>query len=147
MEQVTEQPDAPAPVDGADDFAGLEREAAALEGAIQAANEPPPPAPTNNAQELRGALLMARMMVAPMFKWWPEFADTWSDQTIEGIAQGGGAVMDKHGWTFGGLMEEFGPYIALGVAVVPPSMVTWQAIKAQKAQANKPRGQGDARGG
>lgn len=88
------------------------------------------------ALELEQALVMARLMVAPMFKWWAGFADTWSDKTLQAIAAGGAAVMVKHGWTLNDLFSTYGPYIALGVATLPPTMVTYAAIKQQrKAQA------------
>ncbi|MDN3923339.1 hypothetical protein, partial [Roseateles violae] len=45
----------------------------------------------------------------------------------------GAAVMHKHGWTMGELMSSWGPYIALVGAVVPPSLVTYQAIKQRQA--------------
>lgn len=92
---------------------------------------------SSNASELLGALQMARMMVAPMFAWWPDFGQVWGDPTLQGIAQSGGAIMDKHGWTTGGLWGEFGPYAALAMATLPPAFVTVQAIKAQKAEAER----------
>lgn len=90
--------------------------------------------PTNTATELEGALTMARLMVAPMFAWWPEFGVTWNDSTIKGVADSGGAIMDRHGWSVGEMLGQFGPYIALIAAVGPASFVTWKAIKARESE-------------
>lgn len=91
--------------------------------------------PTNTAAELEGALTMARLMVEPMFAWWPEFKATWGDATIKAIADSGGAIMDRHGWSVGAVLGQWGPYIALIAAVGPPSFVTFQAIKAREKEA------------
>lgn len=132
------QDNAPAPA-APDAFAVLEGEAARLEGEAIAAATPPAPPDTTEEEiadasgELLAALQLARMMVAPMFRWWKEFGSTWDDKTLDAIAAGGAAVMQKHGWTFGGVMSEFGPYIALGAATIPPALVTYQAIQERKA--------------
>lgn len=128
--------DAPA-ADASQALASIEAEALALETAAAPAAPGVPaaaaaPAADNTAAELLGALQMARMMVAPMFQWWPAFGDTWSDAQLQGIAEGGALVMQRHGWTMGGVMGEFGPYLALAGATLPPSFVTYQAIKAHK---------------
>lgn len=91
--------------------------------------------PTNTAAELESALFLARQMVAPMFGWWPEFGRVWGDEAIKGIAVSGGAIMDRHGWSVGEMLGQFGPYIALLAAVGPPSFVTFQAIKAREKEA------------
>lgn len=91
--------------------------------------------PTNTAAELESALTMARLMVAPMFNWWPEFSATWSDSTVKAISESGGAIMDKHGWSVGAVLGQWGPYIALIAAVGPPAFVTFQAIKAREKEA------------
>lgn len=88
--------------------------------------------PTNTAAELESALTMARLMVAPMFNWWPEFGATWNDATVRAISESGGAIMDKHGWSVGAVLGQWGPYIALIAAVGPPAFVTFQAIKARE---------------
>jgi hypothetical protein len=88
----------------------------------------------DNAAELLGALEMARMMVAPMFSWWADFDRVWSDSTLKGIAQGGGAVMERHGWTMGGVLGEWGPYLALIGATAPPAFATYKAIQAHQVE-------------
>lgn len=93
--------------------------------------------PSNTAAELRGALEIVRSIATPMMSWWPEFSATWSDQALEAIAASGGAVMDRHGWSVGGVMGQWGPYIGLAAALGPPSFVTWQAIKARQHEPGK----------
>lgn len=100
----------------------------------QAAAVPVEVVPSNTADELLGVLTMARLMVAPMFAWWQEFGGVWNDATIKAIADGGGAVMDRHGWSVGEVLGQWGPYIALIGAVAPPSFVTYQAIKAREKE-------------
>lgn len=90
------------------------------------------------AQELFGALQMLRMMAAPMMGWWRDFGTVWSDQTLQGIAEGGAQVMERHGWTLGDAWGQFGPYIALIGAALPPSLVTWQAIQQHRAEQRRP---------
>lgn len=120
-------------------FEDLAQEAASLEGGPPV--EGSPEAAANQAQqhqqtstELMQALTMARMLVSPMFGWWQDFPRVWSDQTLQGIASGGAAVMLRHGWTMGDLFEKWGPYLALAMATIPPSAVTWQAIKQRQHQ-------------
>jgi hypothetical protein len=109
-------------------------QAQALEGtAGPAAGVQAAPA-VDNAAELLGALEMARLMVAPMFSWWADFDRVWSDSTLKGIAQGGGAVMERHGWTMGGVLGEWGPYLALIGATAPPAFATYQAIKLHQVE-------------
>ena len=83
--------------------------------------------------ELRDALGLARMMVAPMFAWWPDFGTCWSDAQLQTIASSGAAVMQRHGLSMGEVMTKWGPYVALGVATLPPSIATVQAVKARNA--------------
>lgn len=116
-----------------------ELETSALPAAQRPAAEPTPQQQAEDtAAELRGALEMARLMVAPMFGWWSEFGHVWSDATLQGIATGGAAVMQRHGWTMGEAFSQFGPYIALGGALLPPCIATHQAIKARREDLKRP---------
>lgn len=140
---VSRPADAPAAavdqVDEATSFADLAGEAALIDtgsaapGAAVATVAPDPVA--TQAKELLDVLTLARQIVAPMFAWWPDFAAVWSDPQLASVANGGALVMEKHGWTTGAMFQEFGPYIALGVATIPPAIATHQAIKARQAQA------------
>jgi hypothetical protein len=126
-------------VESGTDLADLSAQIDALEGAQEAGQAARQAAQTeqqvHSAQaELFGALQMARMMVAPMMGWWDQFPKVWSDETLQSIAEGGAMVMQRHGWTMGGVMGQFGPYIALGGATIPPALVTYQAIQHRKAE-------------
>lgn len=126
----------PAPVP---DLSAVEALAGTLEGAAdeqaQAQAQADEQATAQSeAAALLGALKLARVMVGPMFRWWPDFESVWSDQTLDGISEGAAAVMARHGWTVAGAMGELGPYIALIGATAPPAFVTYQAIQHRKAQ-------------
>jgi len=121
--------------EGDDVLEAIEREAAAIEGAAQAQAAPLPPAQTNTAAELRGALDMVRVMAAPAFADWPDFGTVWGDRTLEGIAQSGGAIMDRHGWTMGEFLGQWGPYIGLFAAVGPAGLATYQHLKIKRLKA------------
>lgn len=98
-------------------------------------------AAAQNAAELMGALSMAKMMVKPMFHWWPDFEKVWSDEQIGAISESGGVIFERHGWSVGGILSEYGPYIGLIAATAPPCVATYGAIKAHKtAQALAAKG-------
>ena len=134
MDQVTEEQ--------AGASAGLDAvlaEAEALESGAAAKVEQAQEAQAASEQEqaraeLREALGMLRMMAAPAMDWWPMFAKVWSDQQLDAISAAGAAVMMRHGWTMGELMGQWGPYLALVGAVLPPSLVTYQAIRQHREE-------------
>lgn len=147
MSGAPEETTEAAPVAGFEDLAA---EASSLEGGPPV--EGTPEAAASQAQqhqqtsaELLQALTMARMLVQPMFGWWPDFIRVWGDPTLKGIADGGAAVMQRHGWTMGDLFEKWGPYLALAMATIPPSAVTWQAIKQRQHQLQQQQQHGQAR--
>lgn len=135
---VTKKQAAPAdaPADDAISFADLASEAAMVDGSVTTTPGAAVAAPVDPTQqaagELKDVLLIARNIVAPTFGWWPEFGLVWSDAQIASVAAGAAAVMEKHGWTTGDLFAQWGPYIALGVATVPPAIATRQAFQARK---------------
>lgn len=136
-EQVTDAAEQPAPA--GDPFAGLSEQASMIE-AGQAPGAPAVAAPADTtADELLGALSMARLILAPGFAWWPEFGTVWGDATLRGIADGGAAVMQKHGWTMGDVFTEWGPYFALIGATAPPAFATYQAMMQRKEEARRER--------
>lgn len=116
-------------------LADLQAQADAVDGPAPGTEQPgaTPAVVADPAAELLGALTMARMLVQPMFDWWPRFPEVWSDSTLTGISQAGAQVMARHGWTMGDLLGQWGPYIALAGATAPPCWVTWKAIQAQQA--------------
>jgi len=133
LDQVNDE-QSPAPSPGLD---ALAAQAAAIEGAAAPAAAPGQAvdAPKlSTADELLSALTMARMIVSPGFGWWPEFGQVWGDGTLRGIADAGAEVMQRHGVTMGEMWSQWGPYIALAGATLPPSLVTYQAITERKAE-------------
>lgn len=120
-------------------FEDLAAEAQLLSGG-PAPGAAPGPSPAEQAAgtaaELLQALQMARMLVAPMFRWMPDFPQVWGDSTLQGISQAGAAVMQRHGWTLGEFWEKWGPYVALAMSTAPPCFVTYQAIKTEAARRN-----------
>lgn len=126
------------------DYRDLEAQAGAIEGQAGAVPGGPPLAPAEDpakreARELLGALTLARVLVAPMFRWWPEFPQVWCDQTLQGISDSGAAVMVRQGWTMAEVFEKWGPYIGLAMATAPPCVATYQAIQLQKAYIEQQR--------
>jgi len=138
-----------APADGSGPavagFEDLAHEAELLDGAAPGGAAPGAAAAAqvaDTAAELLQALQMARLLVAPMFRWMPDFHQVWADSTLHGISTAGAAVMQRHGWTLGEFWEKWGPYVALAMSTAPPCFVTYGAIKAEtarrKAEAAKP---------
>jgi hypothetical protein len=125
---------------GAADLPGLdhlERQAAAIE---QGATAQQAEAEQRQAEQQAGAaaaellavLQLCRTIVAPAMTWWPEYGRTWSDPQLSAIAHAGADVMQRHGLSMGELLSTWGPYIALIGAALPPSLVTYAAIKARR---------------
>ncbi len=112
----------------------LEAQAQALEGAAAPTANVPQVAASDPAAELFSALQLVRMMAAPMMRWWADYLTVWSDDALRGIAQAGAQVMERHGWTMGEAWNRFGPYVALIGAALPPSLLTWQAIKLRQLE-------------
>ena len=96
-----------------------------------------------NADQIKGALMLAKVMLSPAFAWWDKFDDTWSEPQIASIGQAAGAVCDLHGWNAGDALGKWAPYIALGVCTAPPVMATVQAVKAAKKAAAEAEGRPD----
>ncbi len=138
-----DQAEGPAPAVAG--FEDLAQEAQLLSGGPApgaAAGPSPAEQMADTAGELLQALQMARMLVAPMFRWMPDFHQVWADSTLQGISQAGAAVMQRHGWTLGEFWDKWGPYVALGMSTAPPCFVTYQAIQSEstrrKAEAARP---------
>jgi hypothetical protein len=130
----------PEPLGG--DFGSLLTDVDALEGAHQLKAEERQAAQAANAVEqaageLLGALQMVRTMASPLMAWWPEFGQVWNDDALGAIAASGAEIMHRHGWTLGEAWGQFGPYIALIGAALPPSLVTWQAVQQRRADARR----------
>ena len=135
----TEDDTTPSSTENAD-FAALVEQAAEIEGAQQQAQEQRQEVQAASelqqmAKELADALRMVRMMAAPLMRWWPEFMEVWSDQVLQGLADNGAEIMRRNGWTMGEAWNALGPYIGLLGALLPPSLLTWQAIQARRERA------------
>jgi hypothetical protein len=89
--------------------------------------------------QLRAALGMAKMAARPKLKWWADFEECWSDAQLDAIADAGAQIMHMHGLSMGDLMNRWGPYIALIVAVGGPGLATYAAIQDRREQLAKPR--------
>lgn len=115
-------------IEGAQEQAQSAQQAQAQAGQLEA-----------STQALREALGMARMIAKPALSWWDDYEACWSDRQLDAISAAGAAVMLRHGVTMGELFEQYGPYIALLGATVPPGLATYSAIKARKAEQARPR--------
>lgn len=136
---------AQAPEGAGPDLSHLIAEAEGIEGqqeAAQAAQQQAAEAGQleSSTQALREALGMARMIAKPALAWWEDYEACWSDKQLDAISAAGAAVMLRHGVTMGELFEQYGPYIALLGATVPPGLATYSAVKARKAELSRPRG-------
>lgn len=89
---------------------------------------------------LAGEIEDALDMAAPFAEagmWWlkPEqFKALWGKETRKKIAAAAAAVMLKHGWSLGAVLEKYAPYIALGMAIAPSTVATVQLYKQAKAE-------------
>lgn len=111
-------------------------EALDLEGLAGAARGAAALPAVSTADELREALDLARTIGKAAFSDWPAYGvSVWSDPQLAAIAQHGGAIMDRNGWTMGELWSTWGPYIGLLGALAPPSLATYAHIKQQRAEA------------
>lgn len=144
LNELNQEPEAGAAPAGMDALDVLAHQAEALEGSTTGPQEEAQAAQelaevTTAAAELLAALEMLRLMAAPLMDWWPLFEKVWSDRQLQAISTAGAAVMQRQGWTMGELMAQWGPYIALVGAVLPPSLVTYQAVKQRQEEAQKPQ--------
>lgn len=140
MAEKTTKPDtAKGPEVGAD-LDALAQQAAALEGQQQqqkadsakAGNEDKA---TGIAEDLFQSLVMAREAggAACTFMTEEKFNATWSDARLKNIASAAAAIMVKHGWTMGDVLEKYAPYIALVVALWKPAIETFKALRDARA--------------
>lgn len=138
---VTYVQEKPAASDSLDVLAALEREAAGNQQA-QAAEQQQSQAKAEQQQadtlaaDLLAALNMAAAVAEPGM-WWltPEkFGQLWGVPVRQQIAASGAEVMRRHGLSIGGLMAQYGPYIALAGALGPSVLGTMALYKAEKAR-------------
>jgi hypothetical protein len=117
-------------------FDAIMAEASQLEG------QPAPGAPvvqagpSTNAADLLAALQVIRVMAEPLppMATWPDYKVVWSDGVLQQSADNLGAIFDRMGWTMGGVMEKWGPYIGLAAALGPAGLATYQRVKIHQAE-------------
>lgn len=80
--------------------------------------------------ELRGLVELAAAMLGPVL---PKTSAA-AKQQAPHMAAAGAEIMRLHGWTMGGVMAKYAPYIALVVAVAPVA-ATARAEVAERKQA------------
>lgn len=88
------------------------------------------------AADLRDTLAMAATVAMPGM-WWlsePEFERLWGKKVQASIADSGAEIMRRHGLSMGGLMTQYGPYLALAGALGPSALATVAAYKREKAK-------------
>lgn len=86
------------------------------------------------AADLADTLAMMATVAGPGM-WWltPEqFEKLWGKPVQKAIAESGAEIMRRHGLSMGGLMSQYGPYIALAGALGPSALATVNAYKQAK---------------
>lgn len=144
-------PRAPSAPDGVmpENLDDLAREADMLDAAPEAAAQAGAIAQAEQAQltagaELFGALQAVRAMVLPMLSVVVEapriaaLEAVWNDRVLEASAGAGAVIMARHGWTLGGVMGEYAPYVLLVAALAPPVIQTRRILAAPAEAAGVP---------
>ena len=88
------------------------------------------------AADLADTLAMMATVAGPGM-WWlsPEqFEKLWGKSVQKAIAESGAEIMRRHGLSMGGLMSQYGPYIALAGALGPSALATVSQYKQAKAK-------------
>ena len=114
--------------------AAADRAIAENNAALLAANDPEAQDAgpvVDDESELRGLVELAAAMLGPVL---PKTAASAKAQA-PAMAAAGAEVMRLHGWTLGGVMAKYAPYIALVVSVAPVAATARAEIAAQKAAA------------
>ena len=80
-----------------------------------------------------------------------QFEQLWGRATRQAMAEPLAAIARRHGWSLSNTISEYGPYLALALAVGPPAMTTAKVYKQakqwQSEQAAAPAKQGGDGGG
>jgi hypothetical protein len=107
-------------------------------GTPEAAPPPPPPDP---ARELEPVLMVLRTVV---LKLKPTLAPVWTEGAMTEISRAVPPVLDKYGLTLGGLLERWGPELALAVAAAPVAWGTFEVLTAEPPALEAKPADGDA---
>ena len=112
--------------------AAADRDIAENNAALLAANDPAMQEGgpiVDDEAELRGLVELAAAMLGPML---PKTAAAAKIQAPH-MAAAGAEIMRIHGWTMGGIMAKYAPYVALAVSVAPVYATARAEIAAQRA--------------
>ncbi|HZX86483.1 MAG TPA: hypothetical protein VFF19_23130 [Reyranella sp.] len=92
----------------------------------------------SNEAELLVTLQAIRAMAFPMLAMVTDeermaaLGQVWNDGVLGASAAAGAAVMEKHGWTMGGVMGQYGCYVMLVAALAPPIVMTKKILEKPK---------------
>ncbi len=119
------------------DRAIAENNAALLAANDQTAAEAGPV--VDDEAELRGLVELAAAMLGPVL---PQTAAV-ANKQAPAMAAAGAEIMRIHGWSMGGVLAKYAPYIALIVAVAPVASTARAEVEAQKAAAQQQQAAND----
>jgi len=100
------------------------------------------------AADLSDTLAMMAAVAEPEM-WWldaAQFEKCWGKKVQASIATSGAEIMRRHGLSMGGVMNQYGPYIALAMVLGPSALATVRTYKAAKARQLQPVQAGDGTG-
>ncbi|MES2249220.1 MAG: hypothetical protein V4645_18210 [Pseudomonadota bacterium] len=98
----------------------------------------------NNESELLVTLQAIRAMAFPMLAMVVDegrmsaLGQVWNDGVLGASAAAGAAVLEKHGWSMGSLMGDYGCYVMLVAALAPPVVMTKKILEAPKEKPRAP---------
>lgn len=128
---------------GVEDLVDIAREADLLDTAPAAAAQASQAAEVeaitqSNEAELLVTLQTIRAMVFPLLgmvtppEKMQQLASVWHDGVLQASASAGALVMEKHGWSMGSLMGDYGCYVMLAAALAPPVIMTRKILAEPK---------------
>lgn len=138
---------------GAESLDAIAREADLLDTAPAAAAQASQAAEVeaitqSNEAELLVTLQTIRAMVFPLLgmvtpqEKLQQLANVWHDGVLQASASAGALVMEKHGWSMGSVMGDYGCYVMLAAALAPPVIMTKKILAAPEEK--KPAEEGAA---
>lgn len=117
----------------------IARQAQAIDGELAADLNPPdpttaPPAPVDHVAEARDLIDFAHDALVPLY---PSLATVYTEPVRDRIAKAGGKLLAKYGVTMADIFGAWGEEIGFALVVVPLVVPTVQAIRADRAAAEK----------
>lgn len=126
---------APKPSAAPDALASMAAEVDAGLGPVPGEGGAPGQPALDEVRELAGALELVAVMVRQLK---PALAPVWTPAAMESIARAAVPVVNKYGWTVGGLFAKWGPELALAAAAAPVALGTAKVIADERAAAPAP---------